>query len=248
VSDVLPPAQNRTPEARLLVVDDEPSIVELLSASLRFAGFEVVTALNGDTAVRAAVRHRPDLVLLDVMLPDVDGFVVLRRLREAYRPIPVIFLTARDDQEDKVSGLTIGGDDYVTKPFSLEEVVARIRAVLRRAGSAPGGGAGPLVVGDVELDEASHQVHRSDREVALSPTEFKLLRYLMVNAGRVVSKMQILDKVWGYDFDGDTNIVEAYISYLRRKLGAGEGDRSPIETVRGVGYVMRPPPLDTRVE
>jgi two-component system, OmpR family, response regulator len=234
---LLPPANDQPPEARLLVVDDEPNIAELLAASLRFAGFAVVTAANGAEAVAAAVQHRPDLVLLDVMLPDVDGFVVLRRLRDAYRPVPVVFLTARDAGDDKVAGLTLGGDDYVTKPFSLEEVVARIRAVLRRAGHEPR--SGQLAVGDVELDDESHEVRRAGQPVELSPTEFNLLRYLMRNVGRVVSKSQILDVVWGYDFDGDPNIVETYVSYLRRKLD--DGDTSPIHTVRGVGYVMRAP-------
>jgi two-component system OmpR family response regulator len=234
---LLPPANQQSPEARLLVVDDEPNIAELLAASLRFAGFAVVTASNGADAVAAAVEHRPDLVLLDVMLPDVDGFVVLRRLRDAYRPVPVVFLTARDAGDDKVAGLTLGGDDYVTKPFSLEEVVARIRAVLRRAGHEPK--TELLTVGDVELDDESHEVRRAGTPIDLSPTEFNLLRYLMRNAGRVVSKSQILDVVWGYDFDGDPNIVETYVSYLRRKLD--DGDTSPIHTVRGVGYVIRAP-------
>jgi two-component system OmpR family response regulator len=239
VNDVLPPAGGGPAEARLLVVDDEPNIVELLSASLRFAGFEVVGAMTGNEATRAAERHQPDLVLLDVMLPDVDGFVVLRRIREAAgRPVPVIFLTARDANDDKVAGLTLGGDDYVTKPFSLEEVVARIRAVLRRSGAGEGGPQAPVVVADLVLDEVSHQVHRAGREVVLSPTEFNLLHYLMANAGRVLSKLQILDHVWGYDFDGDSAIVESYISYLRRKLD--DGGPSPIQTVRGIGYVLRP--------
>jgi two-component system, OmpR family, response regulator len=239
---LLPPANDRPPEARLLVVDDEPNIVELLSASLRFAGFEVVTATNGNEAVAAAVQHRPDLVLLDVMLPDVDGFVVLRRLRDAYRHVPVVFLTARDAGDDKVAGLTQGGDDYVTKPFSLEEVVARIRAVLRRAGHHTVEGL--LTVGDIQLDDVSHEVRRDGRPIDLSPTEFNLLRYLMRNTGRVVSKTQILDVVWGYDFAGDPNIVETYVSYLRRKLD--DGHESPIHTVRGVGYVLRAPRLEPR--
>jgi two-component system OmpR family response regulator len=239
MSDLLPPTNGRTPEARLLVVDDEPNIVELLSTSLRFAGFEVATAMTGDEAVRAVERHRPDLVLLDVMLPDVDGFVVLRRLRDRQDHLPVLFLTARDANDDKVTGLTLGGDDYVTKPFSLEEVVARIRAVLRRTQSGAEEGPVRLSVGDLDLDEDSHQVWRGGDEVQLSPTEFNLLRYLMINAGRVLSKAQILDHVWSYDFDGDANIVESYISYLRRKLDAG---RDPlIHTVRGVGYVLRAP-------
>jgi two-component system, OmpR family, response regulator len=239
MSEVMPPTGGRPPEARLLVVDDEPNIVELLSASLRFAGFEVATAMTGGDAVKAVERYRPDLVLLDIMLPDVDGFVVLRRLRAGRDHLPVLFLTARDANDDKVTGLTLGGDDYVTKPFSLEEVVARIRAVLRR--TRAGGDDRPmrLTVADLELDEESHQVWRGGREVQLSPTEFNLLRYLMVNVGRVLSKAQILDHVWSYDFDGDANIVESYISYLRRKLD--DGSEPLIHTVRGVGYVVRPP-------
>ncbi|HEX5947842.1 MAG TPA: response regulator transcription factor [Acidimicrobiales bacterium] len=239
MSDLLPPTNGRTPEARLLVVDDEPNIVELLSTSLRFAGFEVATAMTGGDAVKAVERHRPDLVLLDVMLPDIDGFVVLRRLREGRDRLPVLFLTARDANDDKVTGLTLGGDDYVTKPFSLEEVVARIRAVLRRTRPDGDGETRRLTVADLELDEESHQVWRGGREVQLSPTEFNLLRYLRVNAGRVVSKAQIIDHVWSYDFDGDPNIVESYISYLRRKLDA-DAD-TLIHTVRAVGYVLRPP-------
>jgi two-component system, OmpR family, response regulator len=239
MSDLLPPTNGQPPEARLLVVDDEPNIVDLLSTSLRFAGFEVATALTGGDAVKAAERHRPDLVLLDVMLPDVDGFVVLRRLRAGHDRLPVLFLTARDAKDDKVTGLTLGGDDYVTKPFSLEEVVARIRAVLRRTRADGGERSARMTVADLELDDESHEVWRGGREVQLSPTEFNLLRYLMVNAGRVLSKAQILDHVWSYDFDGDANIVESYISYLRRKLD--DGDEPLIHTVRGVGYVLRPP-------
>ncbi|HEX6567508.1 MAG TPA: response regulator transcription factor, partial [Acidimicrobiales bacterium] len=238
MTELLPPTNGQTPEARLLVVDDEPNIVELLSTSLRFAGFEVATAMSGADAVRSAERHRPDLVLLDVMLPDVDGFVVLRRLRERRDHLPVLFLTARDANDDKVTGLTLGGDDYVTKPFSLEEVVARIRAVLRRTKGGDHEAPTRLTVADLALDEESHQVWRADREVQLSPTEFNLLRYLMVNTGRVLSKSQILDHVWSYDFDGDANIVESYISYLRRKLD--DGSDPLIHTVRGVGYVLRP--------
>jgi two-component system OmpR family response regulator len=240
MSEVLPPTGGRQPEARLLVVDDEPNIVELLSASLRFAGFEVVTATTGNDAVKAAERHHPDLVLLDVMLPDVDGFVVLRRLRAARDPMPVLFLTARDAHDDKVAGLTLGGDDYVTKPFSLEEVIARIRAVLRRTRGGADDRAVRLTVADLELDEDSHEVRRGGEDVPLSPTEFNLLRYLMVNAGRVLSKAQILDHVWSYDFDGDANIVESYVSYLRRKLDSA-GREPLIHTVRGIGYVLRPP-------
>lgn len=226
-------------EARLLVVDDEPNIVELLSTSLRFAGFEVFTAMTGAEALRAVERHHPDLVVLDIMLPDVDGLTVLRRLHANHQPIPVVFLTARDAGPDKVEGLTLGGDDYVTKPFSLEELVARIRAVLRRTQPARAD-SGRLVVADLELDEIRHEVHRAGRAVNLSPTEFNLLRYLMVHADQVVSKVQILDAVWGYQFDGDTNIVESYISTLRRKL-TGAGEAPLIHTLRGVGYVLRPP-------
>ncbi|KAE8763879.1 response regulator transcription factor [Georgenia thermotolerans] len=241
------PAGEKPAEAQLLVVDDEPSIRELLSASLRFAGFDVVTAEDGNAAVRAAAQQRPDLVVLDVMLPDMDGFTVLRRLRAHGDTIPVLFLTARDDMTDKVQGLTVGGDDYVTKPFSLEEVVARIRAILRRTRPAEEDDDAVLRYADLELDEDAHEVRRAGRLVELSPTEFKLLRYLMINAERVVSKTQILDHVWDYDFAGDAAIVESYISYLRRKLdsaaalGLGpDADIRPlIHTRRGVGYVLR---------
>jgi two-component system OmpR family response regulator len=225
-------------EARLLVVDDEPTIVELLSASLRFAGFEVTTATTGREAVRVAERDRPDLVVLDVMLPDMDGFSVVRRLRSGSRPLPVLFLTARDGTEDKITGLTIGGDDYVTKPFSLEEVIARIRAVLRRT-RGDGDVSEVLKVADLELDEVSYEVRRAGKPVQLSPTEFKLLHYFMMNAGRVLSKTQILDHVWSYDFAGDTNIVESYVSYLRRKIDNVEPRL--IHTLRGIGYVLRAP-------
>ncbi|MDI5971245.1 response regulator transcription factor [Streptomyces sp. SL13] len=237
------------PEASLLVVDDEPNIRELLSASLRFAGFRVVSAATGAEALAAVAGDCPDLVVLDVMLPDMDGFAVVRRLREetaygrnaaARDHLPVLFLTAKDGVEDKVSGLTAGGDDYVTKPFSLEELIARIRAILRRTGGPDDNGT--LMVGDLELDPVGHQVLRGGRVVSLSPTEFKLLEYLMANAGRVLSKPQILDHVWAYDFGGDLSIVESYISYLRRKLDSGEGGAAKlIHTVRGVGYVLRRP-------
>ena len=206
-------------EARLLVVDDEPNIRDLLATSLRFAGFEVFTASTGNEAIREATEHQPDLVVLDVMLPDMDGFTVTRRLRDRGEQYPILFLTAKDETQDKVAGLTVGGDDYVTKPFSLEEVVARIRAVLRRThGGTESTVDSSLVVGDLRLDEDSHEVHRGDVNIELSPTEFKLLRYLMLNAGRVVSKTQILDHVWDYDWSGDVGIVESYISYLRRKI------------------------------
>jgi two-component system OmpR family response regulator len=226
-------------EATLLVVEDEPNILELLAGSLRFTGFDVVTATNGADAVQSARRHRPDLIVLDVMLPDIDGFDVARRLRSGGDHTPVLFLTARDAVQDRIKGLTIGGDDYVTKPFSLEEVIARIRAVLRRF---RGGVTEPpprMVFADVELDEDSHEVWRGGRPIQLSPTEFKLLRYFMANAGRVVSKAQILDHVWNYDFRGDAGIVESYVSALRRKVDNAEPRL--IHTLRGVGYVLREP-------
>ncbi|MFI8776347.1 response regulator transcription factor [Brachybacterium paraconglomeratum] len=225
-------------EARLLVIDDEPNIRDLLATSLRFAGFEVFTASTGNEAIREATEHQPDLVVLDVMLPDMDGFTVTRRLRDRGEQYPILFLTAKDETQDKVAGLTVGGDDYVTKPFSLEEVVARIRAVLRRThGGSETAVESALVVGDLRLDEDSHEVHRGEVNIELSPTEFKLLRYLMLNAGRVVSKTQILDHVWDYDWSGEVGIVESYISYLRRKIDVvGE---PMIHTKRGIGYVLR---------
>ena len=229
----------KRPDARLLVVEDEPNILELLAASLRYAGFEVITAAAGGEAVQAAGRHRPDLIVLDVMLPDMDGFDVVRRLRGGGTRIPVVFLTARDAMEDKVRGLTLGGDDYVTKPFSLEEVIARIRAVLRRTRGDATEPTPRLKFADLELDEDSHEVWRAGQPIQLSPTEFKLLRYFMGNANRVLSKMQILDQVWDYDFRGDTGIVESYVSVLRRKVDS-EGPRL-IHTLRGVGYVLRLP-------
>jgi two-component system OmpR family response regulator len=231
---------DKTPEAKLLVVDDEPSIRELLTASLRFAGFEVTAAADGAEALRQAEQTRPDLIVLDVMLPDMDGFTVTRKLRGRGREMPILFLTARDETGDKVTGLTVGGDDYVTKPFSLEEVVARIRAVLRRTGVGSTPDTGRLVFHDLELDEDSHEVRRAGKLVDLSPTEFKLLRYLMLNPNRVLSKAQILDHVWAYDFNGEAGIVESYISYLRRKV---DHVKPPlIHTRRGVGYVLRIPP------
>ncbi|GGM18929.1 response regulator transcription factor [Promicromonospora citrea] len=234
-----------TPEARLVVVDDEPNIRELLSTSLRFAGFEVHAAADGNGALQLVRDVEPDLVVLDVMLPDMDGFTVTRRMRATGRHTPVVFLTAKDDTQDKVQGLTVGGDDYVTKPFSLEEVVARIRAVLRRTGVPAPEEEAVLHVGDLEMDEDSHEVRRAGIEVDLSPTEFKLLRYLMLNSGRVLSKAQILDHVWQYDWGGDANIVESYISYLRRKIDTLEVDGEPlpplIHTKRGVGYLLRAP-------
>ena len=233
-------SQSRTtPEARLLVVDDEPNIRELLSASLRYAGFEVATAADGQQALALADSFRPDLLVLDVMMPGLDGFGVVRRMRQSGRHTPVLFLTARDAAEDKVSGLTLGGDDYVTKPFSLDEVLARIRAVLRRSTGPQRPVDSPrLSFADIELDEESHEVIKAGEVISLSPTEFKLLRYLMRNPRRVLSKAQILDRVWNYDFGGQANVVELYISYLRKKIDAG---RTPmIHTLRGAGYVLKP--------
>lgn len=228
----------KEPEAKLLVVDDEPNILELLATSLRFAGFEVVTATNGREALDKAETEAPDLAVLDVMLPDMDGFTVTRKLRSSGRLFPVLFLTAKDDTEDKVTGLTVGGDDYVTKPFSLDEVVARIRAVLRRTQPHVEEDS-RLRVDDLVLDDDAHEVFRGDREIDLSPTEFKLLRYLMLNPNRVLSKAQILDHVWEYDFNGDASIVESYISYLRRKIDNDQDLPPLIHTKRGVGYLLR---------
>lgn len=226
--------------SRLLVVDDEATVRELLSAALRFAGFHVTSAASAGEAVAAATAEPPDLVLLDVMLPDADGFEVVRRLRERHpghgAPVPVLFLTARDRQSDKVTGLSLGADDYVTKPFDLAELIARIRAILRRTA---GHQAGVLTVGTLTLDAEGHQVTREGQAIRLSATEFRLLRYLMENAGRVVSKAQILDRVWRDDFGGDAGIVDTYISYLRRKVDTGEPKL--IHTVHGVGYVLREP-------
>ncbi|MFJ9779642.1 response regulator transcription factor [Amycolatopsis sp. NPDC101161] len=221
---------------RLLVVDDEPTVRELLSAALRFAGFRVTSAATAREAVAAATEEPPDLVLLDVMLPDLDGFEVVRLLREQHRPVPVLFLTARDGQADKVTGLSLGADDYVTKPFDLAELIARIRAILRRTSGHP---AAVLTVGTLALDADGRQVTRAGQPVRVSATEFRLLRYLMENAGRVVSKAQILDRVWREDFGGDASIVDTYISYLRRKVDTEEPKL--IHTVHGVGYVLREP-------
>jgi two-component system OmpR family response regulator len=225
-------------EARLLVVEDEEMILELLSGSLRFAGFDVVTAVSGAEALRAVTASRPDLVLLDVMLPDGDGFEVVRRMRSSGPDVPVIFVTARDGVHERVAGLALGADDYVTKPFSLDEVLERIRAVLRRTGRAA---ARPrLRVAGRDLDEDGHEVRRDGVPIALTPTEFRLLRFLMSNAGRVLSKQQILDQVWEHNPAGDGNVVEPCVSYLRRKVDQGEPRL--IHTIRGVGYVLRIPP------
>ncbi len=223
---------------RVLVVDDEMTLADLLSMALRYEGWEVRTAADGLAAVRHAREFRPDAIVLDVMLPDVDGFEVLRRVRADTPEVPVLFLTARDAVEDRVAGLTAGGDDYVTKPFSLEELVARLRGLLRRAGMAAAARSSELVVGDLVLDEDAHEVSRAGEPVELTATEFELLRYLMRNPRRVLSKAQILDRVWNYDFGGQSNVVELYVSYLRKKIDAG---RPPmIHTVRGAGYVLRP--------
>ena len=224
----------------MLVVDDEPYIADLLSTGLRFVGFDVRTAGGGLEALTSVREWKPDLLVLDVMMPDVDGFEVTRRMRADGRDTPVLFLTARDSVEDKVAGLTIGGDDYVTKPFSLEEVVARVRVLLRRRGSALPEDDPLLRYEDLVLDEDAHEVHRAGVAIDLTPTEFSLMRYLMLNAGRVVSKSQILDHVWHYDFGGDGAVVESYISYLRRKVDA-PFEVPLIRTVRGVGYSLRSP-------
>lgn len=227
-------------EARLLVVDDEPNILELLSASLRFAGFDVATATNGNDALRVAATYQPDLVVLDVMMPGLDGFEMVRRLRKEEQRVPVLFLTAKDATEDKVAGLTLGGDDYITKPFSLEEVIARIRAVLRRLANVTTAPAtATLAFGDIELNDDTHEVFKAGKAIELSPTEFKLLRYFLQNPTRVLSKAQILDHVWHYDFGGDANVVESYVSYLRRKIDTTEPRL--LHTIRSVGYVLRQP-------
>jgi two-component system, OmpR family, response regulator len=225
-------------QGELLVVDDEPFLRDAVAASLRFLGFEVTTAETGSTALRLA-RDRPfDLVVLDVMLPDTDGFEIVRRLRQDGCRVPVIFLTARDTQADKVTGLTLGGDDYLTKPFGLEELAARIRTVLRRTRPAVKGGP-VLSFADLELDQDSYEVSRAGQLVDLSPTEFKLLRYLMLNPGRVLTRAQILDHVWDYDFGGSSTVVATYVGYLRRKLALHGPE--VIHTQRSVGYILRLP-------
>jgi two-component system OmpR family response regulator len=223
---------------RVLAVDDESSLTELLSMAMRYEGWQVTTASSGTTAVKAAREVRPDAIVLDMMLPDFDGLEVMRRIRTEDPDVPVIFLTAKDAVEDRIGGLTAGGDDYVTKPFSLEEVIARLRALLRRSGATSARSDSTLVVGDLTLDEDSHEVTRGGKEISLTATEFELLRYLMRNPRRVLSKAQILDRVWNYDFGGQANVVELYISYLRKKIDV---DRPPmIHTMRGAGYVLRP--------
>ena len=223
---------------RILVVDDEPSIVEVVSMALRFQGFEVETASNGRDAIAAVSRFRPHLMVLDVMLGDIEGFEVAARLGAQRAGVPIIFLTARDSTEDKVRGLSGGGDDYMTKPFSLEELVARIRTILRRSGLREDDGS-RLAFADLELDEETREVTRGGRPIELTATEFRLLRYMMLNPRRVLTRAQLLDHVWNYDFGGDARVLETYISYLRKKVDAGAAPL--IHTVRGVGYALRMP-------
>jgi len=222
------------PGQKLLLVDDEENLRSMLAAALRHNGFEVEAAASGREALDTIGSIRPDLVLLDVMMPDLDGFEVCRRLRNEGSRVPVLFLTARDGTEDKVRGLTLGGDDYLVKPFSLEELVARVEALLRRAGVDPN--TSQLSCADLVMDDDAHRVTRDGTEISLSPTEYNLLRFLLANQGRVMSKAQILDHVWQYDFGGDGGVVETYIGYLRKKLGT---DPQLIHTIRGIGYTLR---------
>jgi Response regulators consisting of a CheY-like receiver domain and a winged-helix DNA-binding domain len=224
-------------EIKVLVVDDEPNIRDLLSASLKFAGYEVQTAINGKQAVEAAVTWQPDIIVLDVMLPDMNGFSITKKLRSMDVTTPVLFLTARDETQDKITGLTVGGDDYVTKPFSLDEILARLQAILRRS-SAQELQASVIRVGELEINEDAHEVIVNGEQVDLSPTEYQLLRYLAVNANRVLTKAQILDHVWEYDFNGEMGIVESYVSYLRKKLDP-VSTKPLITTKRGVGYMIK---------
>jgi two-component system OmpR family response regulator len=225
-------------ENRILVVDDEPNIVDVVSMALRFHGYAVETAGTGADALSAVTAFRPDLIVLDVMLPDMEGFEVARRLGAERAGTPIVFLTARDAPEDKLRGLTTGGDDYVTKPFSLEELMARVRNILRRAGRTQPD-ASRLSFEDLELDEDTREVSRAGEPVELTATEYRLLRYLMLNPRRVLTRAQILDHVWDYDFGGDARVLETYVSYLRKKLDVH--GPSLIHTVRGVGYALRPP-------
>jgi Response regulators consisting of a CheY-like receiver domain and a winged-helix DNA-binding domain len=223
---------------RVLVVDDESTLTELLSMALRYEGWDVRGVGDGQAAVTTALSFQPDVVVLDMMLPDMDGLAVLRQLRSQVSDVPVLFLTAKDAIEDRIAGLTAGGDDYVTKPFGLEELVARLRTLLRRTGMNSVRDDATITVGDLTMDEDSHEVRRGGDVIELTATEYELLRYLMRNAKRVLSKAQILDRVWRYDFGGQANVVELYISYLRKKVDAG---RQPmIHTMRGVGYVLKP--------
>lgn len=239
-------------EATIVVVDDEPAIRDLLATSLKFSGFAVEMAATGSQAIETIEKIKPDLIVLDVMLPDIDGFTVTRRIRQEGINAPILFLTARDDSQDKIMGLSVGGDDYVTKPFSLEEVVARIRAILRRTKEDET--ETPVIrVADLEINTDSHDVTRGGQLIDLSPTQYKLLRYLMENEGRVVSKSQILNRVWEYDWGGDAAIVETYISSLRKKIdsikitgsdGKKHSAEPLIQTKRGIGYVIRSPRED----
>ena len=223
---------------RVLAVDDEPSLTELLDMALRYEGWQAHTAATGTQAVKVAREVHPDAIVLDMMLPDFDGLEVMRRIRATQPDIPVIFLTAKDAVADRIAGLTAGGDDYVTKPFSLEELIARLRAVLRRSGATATRAESLLVVGDLVMDEDAREVTRAGEQIQLTATEFELLRFLMRNPRRVLSKAQILDRVWNYDFGGQENVVELYISYPRTKIDAG---RAPlIHTMRRVGYVLKP--------
>ncbi|MBS1870212.1 MAG: response regulator transcription factor [Actinobacteria bacterium] len=230
--------ENGSGPTRVLVVDDEPNIVDVIAMALRFEGFEVESAGTGAEALTKVRDTRPHVMLLDVMLPDMEGFDVARRLGAERARVPIIFLTARDATEDRVRGLTVGGDDYVTKPFSLEELIARVRALLRRSGAAGVDGS-VLTFADVELDDDAHEVTRAGQLVELTPTEYRLLRYLMLNPRRVLSRQQLLEHVWDYDFGGDARVLETYVSYLRRKLD--EHGPPLIHTVRGIGYVLRLP-------
>ena len=234
----MPSMQERPDSHRVLVVDDEPNIVDVVSMALRFHGFEVETAATGAQALAAVAAFKPQLMVLDVMLPDIEGFEVARRLGDRRSEIPIIFQTARDATADKVRGLTLGGDDYVTKPFSLEELVARIRTVLRRAGRS-GGESGRLAYEDLVLDDETREVTRAGVPVDLTVTEYRLLRYLLSNPRRVLTREQILNHVWDYDFAGDARVLETYVSYLRKKLDV----HGPplIQTIRGVGYALRAP-------
>ncbi|MHA6693197.1 response regulator transcription factor [Homoserinimonas sp. A520] len=225
---------------RAVVVDDESTLAELLTMALRYEGWEPRSAGTGQQAVKVIREFNPDVVVLDVMLPDIDGLEVLKRIRASGHTMPVLFLTAKDALDDRIAGLTAGGDDYVTKPFSLEEVIARLRGLMRRSTLVVAEKPDPVLrIGDLVLDEDSHEVHRGDRSIELTAKEFELLRFLMRNPRRVVSKLQILDRVWSYDFGGKSSIVELYISYLRKKVDAGE--KPMIHTVRGVGYLIKAP-------
>jgi two-component system OmpR family response regulator len=224
---------------RALVVDDEATLTDLLQMALRYEGWEIRTAGDGRSAIQAAREFKPDVIVLDIMLPDIDGLTVLSRLRADGHEIPVLFLTAKDSLDDRIAGLTAGGDDYVTKPFSLEELVARLRGLIRRSTMTVTADNDPEIsVGDLVLNEDSHEVHRGGEAIELTATEFELLRFLMRNPRRVLSKAQILDRVWSYDFGGRSSVVEIYVSYLRKKVDAGHPQM--IHTVRGSGYILKP--------